>query len=70
VSGDVLDLWESFPEEVIRFQFTQLVKRTADIPQGIETLSIGCTSFQLCLKNAQLTFERFTLLPDLLNLRV
>jgi hypothetical protein len=38
--------------------------------QGIEPLSIGGKRFELCLYNAQLTFERLALLLNLLDLRV
>jgi hypothetical protein len=66
----MLDLRDSFPKKFIRFQFFQLVECIADIPQGIEPLSIGGKRFQLCLYNAQLTFERLAFLPDLLDLCV
>jgi hypothetical protein len=70
VSGGTFGLREAFPEEFIRFQFPQLVERIADIPQGIEPLSIGGKLFELCLYNTQLTFEGLVFLPGLLDLRV
>ncbi|MFO7554938.1 MAG: hypothetical protein R6W88_07015 [Desulfobacterales bacterium] len=68
--GGILDLWESFPKEFIRFQFPQLVERIADVPQGIEPLSIRGKRFQLCLYNAQLSFYGLLFLSGLLDLRV
>jgi hypothetical protein len=70
VSGSKLGFRDSFPKEVIRFQFSQLVEGIADVPQGIESLSVGGKRFELCLYNAQLTFERFTFFADSLDLRV
>jgi hypothetical protein len=65
VTRGILD---TFPKELIRLQFTQLVERIANVPQSIEPLSIGGIRCQLRFYNAQLAFQHIVFLPGLLDL--
>jgi hypothetical protein len=68
--GGILDSRDPFPKKSPRFQFPQPIECIANFPQGIESLSGGGELFELSLYNVQLTVERFTFFPDLLDLRV
>jgi hypothetical protein len=70
VSGGIADLRHSFPKELARFQFGQLVEGIAGIPQGVEPLPVGGKRFELCLYQAQITFENLEFPSSLLDLRV
>ena len=68
--GGIPDFRNFYPEKFIRIQFHQFIESIANVPQGIEPLSICGKRFQLCLYNAQLTFKGLAFLVDFLDMSV